>query len=125
MEDILFNYHTPTIGLPNVVEDEVHPTLHPYRSQVITDAARCMEAACTHLPRGVVPNQPIIAVHPFGLPFGVWREPENPEGVIQDPLVDSAPLCASQIRIPDAEIHVVLSAALHPEIPISDLGYQR
>ena len=83
-----------------------------------------MEAACTHLPRGVVPNHPIIAVHPFGLPIGVRREPENPEGAIQDPLVNSAPLCGSQIRIPDAEIHTVLRAALRPEIPIGDPGHE-
>ena len=83
-----------------------------------------MEAACAHLPRGVVPNQPVIAVHHFGLPFGVRRELENPKGAIQDPLVDSAPLCGSQIRIPDAEIHAVLSAALRPKIPIGDLSHE-
>ena len=69
-------------------------------------------------------NQPVINIQPFGLPFGIWREPENPEGVIQDPLVDSAPLCTNQIRIPDTEVHATLSAALYPEIPIGDLGYQ-
>ena len=97
VEDILFDYDTPAIGLPNAVEDEVHPAPPPYHSQVIVDATQHMEAARAHLPRGVVPNQPIIAVHPFGLPFRVWREPENPEGAIQDPLVDSAPLCTNQI----------------------------
>ena len=81
-----------------------------------------MEAACANPPVGGVL---IFNIQPFGLPFGVWREPENPEGAIQDPLVDSAPLCGSQIRIPDAEIHAVLSAALRPEIPIGDLRYER
>ena len=84
-----------------------------------------MEAACTHLPRGVVPNQPIINVWPFGLPFGVQREPKSPEGVIRDPLVDSAPLCARQIQIPNTEVHAALSVALYPEIPIGDPSYQR
>ena len=125
VEDILFNYHTPANGLPNAVEDEVHPAPPPYqRNQALLDAALHMEAARAHPPRGVVPNQPIIAVHPFGLPTGVQREPENPEGAIWDPLVDSAPLCRSQIRIPDAEIHVVLSAALRPKIPIGDPSHE-
>ena len=83
-----------------------------------------MEAACAHLPRGVVPNQPIINIQPFGLPFGVRREPECPEGVIWNPLVDSAPLCANQNRIPDTKVHAALSAALYPEIPIGNPGYQ-
>ena len=80
-----------------------------------------MEAARAFPPRREGPN---IVVHPYGLPFEVRREPENPEGAIQDPLVNSAPSCGSQIRIPDAEIHMVLSAALHPEIPIGDPGYE-
>ena len=126
MEDILFDYHTPAIGLPNAVEDEVRPAPPPYwRNQVLMGAALRTEAACAHLPRGVEPNRPIINVQPFGLPFGVWREPESPEGAIGDPLVDSAPLCGSQTRIPDAEIHAVLNAALHPEILIGDPGYQQ
>ena len=54
VEDILFNYHTPAIGPPNAAEDEVCPAPPPYRSQVIADAARHMEDACAHLPRGVV-----------------------------------------------------------------------
>ena len=81
-----------------------------------------MEAACANPPVGGVL---IFNIQPFGLPFGVWREPENPEGAIRDPLVDSAPLCGSQIRIPDAEIHMVLSAALRPEIPIGDPGHEQ
>ena len=125
VEDILFNYHTPTNGLPNAVEDEVHPAPPPYRcNQVLLDAAQRMEAARAHLPRGVVPNQPLFNIQPFGLPTGVRREPENPEGAIRDPLVDSAPFCGGQTRIRDAEIHAVLSAALHPEIPIGNPGHE-
>ena len=118
VEDILFNSHTPTIGLPNAVENEVRPAPPPYVQRI--------GAARAHLPRGVELNQPFIYnLQPFGLPTGVQREPENPEGAIQDPLVDSAPLCANQIRIPDTEIHAILSAALCPEIPIGNPSYQR
>ena len=56
VEDILFDYHTPAIGPPNAVEDEVRPAPPPYRVQVVADTAQCMETAHTHLPRGVVPN---------------------------------------------------------------------
>ena len=46
VEDILFVYQTPANGLPNMVEDEVHPALPPYWcNQVLLDAAQCMEAA--------------------------------------------------------------------------------
>ena len=81
-----------------------------------------METARANLPMG---GGPIFNVQHFGLPIGIRREPENPEGAIWDPLVDSAPLRGNQIRIPDAEIHAVLSAALRPEIPISNPGYER
>ena len=80
-----------------------------------------MEAAHAHLPREVVPN---INVQPFGLPFEVRRELENPEGAIWDPLVDSTPSCGDQIRIPDTEVHATLSAALDPEIRFGDPSYQ-
>ena len=123
MEDILFDYHLPAIGQPHVEEVEAaHPAPPSYRRQVFNDTARLMEAARAFPHRREGPN---IVVHPYGLPFEVWREPENPEGAIRDPLVNSTPSCGSQIRIPDAEIHVVLSAALHPEIPIGDPGYER
>ena len=94
VEDILFNYYTPAIGPPNVVENEVLYALPPYRHQPLRDAVWCVEDAHAHLPRGVVPN---IKVCPFGLPTGIWREPKNPQGAIQDPLVDCAPACTTQI----------------------------
>ena len=99
VEDILFDYHLPAIGQPNAEEvGAAHPAPPPYRrNQVLLDAAQRMEDACAHLPRGVVPNQPTFNVQPFGLPTGVRREPENPEGAIQDPLVDSTPSCGDQI----------------------------
>ena len=66
MEDILFNYHSSTIGQPNVDEDEVLHAPPPYHHQPLLDAAHWMEDACAHLPRGVVLN---IDVCPFGLPI--------------------------------------------------------
>ena len=39
MEDVLFDFHTPAIGPPNVVEDEVHPAPPPHCQQPILDAA--------------------------------------------------------------------------------------
>ena len=120
VEDILFDYHLPAIGQPNAEEVEAaRPALPPYWcNQVLLDAVQRMEAARAHLPRGVVPN---INVQPFG----VQREPENPEGAIRDPLVDSAPSCGDQIQIPDTEVHATLSAALYPEICFGDPSYQQ
>ena len=91
MKDILLDYHLPTIGQPNVEEDEVNCALPPHRHQPILNAARRMEDA--HLPRGVVPN---IGIRPFGLPLGIQREPEHPGGAIWDPLVDCTPSCTNQ-----------------------------
>ena len=56
--------------------------------------------------------------------MGIQREPKNPEGANWHPPADCAPLCTTQIRIPDTEVHATLSAALYPEIHIGDPGYQ-
>ena len=118
VEDIPFDYNPPTIGHPNADENEVLRALPPYPNC----QQPLMEAAQIHYPTGVIPN---LGNWLFGLPTVIQREPECPEGAVRDPLVDCAPSCMNQIRIPDTEVHATLSAALYPEIPISNPSYER